>query len=66
MTMKFDDDEMIMHDQDGGQHMKCAESMMDDPGIVLDEPGSASAPFQNSFATTHHRLAKSKAMVHHK
>ena len=37
-----DDDEMIMHDRDGGHHVKCTEIMIDDPEIVLDEPKSAS------------------------
>ena len=66
MTMMHDDDGMIMHDSDGGHHVKCTEVMMDDPEIVLDEPKSASTPFQNSFTTTHHRPARSRAMVHHK
>ena len=41
MTMTQDDDELVMHDGDGGYHVKCTEIMMNDPEIVLDEPGSA-------------------------
>ena len=67
MTMMHDDDdEMIMHDRYWGHYVKCTEIMRDDPEIILDEPGSASPPFQNLFTTTHHRPARSRAMVHHK
>ena len=52
MTMMHDDDEMIMHDRDGGHHVKCTEIVIDDPEIVFDKPRSASPPFPRPRART--------------
>ena len=62
MTMMHDDDEMFLHDGARGHHVECVGMMIDDPKIVLDEPRSASPPFQTPFRTTHQRPARSSGM----
>ena len=57
MTMMHNDDEKILHDRDGGHHVKCTQVINVDAENVVDEHRSASSPFQNLFTTTHHRPA---------